>query len=239
MLNDDTARQMGTAVKHWVDYQAICGRQMLLSESSLAQPIGEFLSVEHSGRIDAEWNHPNIPNPQRGRPRQIDFALFSRDTDRPVTAIETKWVGDSPVQRQLLLNDVLRLECVRNDVNQGMTRFFLLAGMKEDLGQRCLELGINVGGGREKFFSHLLPLDVGVAQVVPVRGCIEPMRRFFKSFAESYNVDLPTSFRAKPVMDETGEHVRLLVWKISSVRARRTFRVQAAWPGVEVPDTED
>ena len=238
MLNNDAAQGMATAVQLWLDFQVLCQREMLLSEAYLAQPTGEFLRSHHTGRIRAEWNHPNIQSPGRGRPRQIDYALFSRDKNRSVTAIEAKWTTDAPTSKQRLLDDVLRLECVRND-GQGMTRYFLIAGRTNHLENNCLGLRINVGGGeRQSFMVQVLPLNT-TSQTTQVKKCDEPWRRFYKSFQDSYNVELPTTYKTQLVADKQGTYVRVLVWRITSPQNRRTFSPADLWKTISVPDLEE
>lgn len=237
MLQDDAAKRMAAAVQLWLDFQILCQREMLLSEAYLAQPAGEFLRSHHTGGIRAEWNHPNIQSPGRGRPRQIDYALFSRDKNRPVTAIEAKWITDAPTSKQRLLDDVLRLECVRND-GQGMTRYFLMAGRADHIQKNCLELQINAGGERQSFVDQILPLNT-TPQTTQVKKCDEPWRRFYRSFQDSYKVELPTSYKTQLVTDKQGTYVRVLVWRITSPQNRRTFSPADLWKTVSVPDLEE
>ena len=238
-MKASAAKQMATAVQLWLDFQVLCGREMLLSEAYLSQPIGEFLRNYHSGSIQTEWNHPNIQKQGRGRPKQIDYGLFSRDKKRPLVAIEAKWINNQASSKQRLLDDVLRLECVRNKDRHPMTRFFVVAGRKEHVEKNLLELKINTGSGRDDFLPPLLSQKKGYEHTVRVKDCGEPWRPFFKSFQDSYNVGLPTSLKTTLIDDRGQELIRVLVWRISCMRNRKVFLPSEYWKDVKVSKTED
>lgn len=228
MLNDDTAKEMARAVVHWLDFQILCRRDMLLSESYLAQPIGEFLRSRHSGDVETEWNHPNLNNGTPGRPRQIDYAMFSRNKRRPVSVVEVKWADDGTPEKQRLLNDLLRLECVRNAARQGMSRYFALTGKTADV-QNWLDAKVGAGGAAPTFTSDVLPMAT-TKTLVPVEGAASHLQKFFKRFADEYGTTLPTSYKAWLIEDHAGSFTRTVVWKVESVRSRRTFDPAVKWP---------
>ena len=117
-MNERGAARLALAVQHWLDFQILCEREMLLSEGYLSQPVGEFLRAHHTGGIRAEWNIPNLRQPGRGRRRQVDYALLSRDAGRLTCAIEAKWVSSGQIDKQRIVDDLMRLECVRNPEGQ-------------------------------------------------------------------------------------------------------------------------
>jgi hypothetical protein len=59
-MNTNTASKLAKAVHVWLTFQSLCDRNMLMSESYLTQPIGEFLRANHSGGIKPEWPHPTL-----------------------------------------------------------------------------------------------------------------------------------------------------------------------------------
>lgn len=101
------------AVNRWLSYQVICGRSPLLSEAYLGHPVAEYFIHKHSGVFEAEVDHPAFANAPRGRPRQIDYVLRTRHSGAIDVAIECKWIAERPYDKQRILNDILRLECVR------------------------------------------------------------------------------------------------------------------------------
>lgn len=227
-MEDSDATRLAGAITGWLDFQAACGREPLFSESFMAQPVGEFLQAIHSGRVELEWMHPNLnPAGRKGRPRQVDYALFSRDTDRPMCALEAKWAESSPTA-QRLLDDVLRLECVRNSQNQHMTRFFLLSGTAAAV-STTLALEVNVGGGRASFVPEILPVSPGGKVTLEVRTCKQWMRPYFEEFASSYSTALPAAYIAQCLADETRGDMRTLIWRVRSMPNRQSFS-PPAWP---------
>lgn len=239
-MKSELAKQMAAAVQLWLDFQVLCGRSMLLSEAYLAQPIGEFLKNHHSGPIKTEFNHPNIKSPGRGRPRQIDYVLLSRDNEKLVCAIEAKWINSQQTSKQRLIDDIFRLECVRRDDGQTMDRYFLVAGESEFVKKNFIDLQVNAGSGqsRVKFLESILTLD-GDGKTIKVKDCHEVWRPYFKSFHKDYNVKSPISFRVSLVEDRVGEKVRVIIWRISSVPKRNTFSPSELWKDVKVTSLED
>jgi len=97
------------ALHHWISFQILCGRKALLSESYLNQPTGEYLlHAAGSSHLRTERNHPILNKPgKKGRPRQIDFCLLSRDKKQLTTAIELKWIAESAMYKQRIIDDLL------------------------------------------------------------------------------------------------------------------------------------
>ena len=128
-MNDEDIKKLSKALLAWLSFQMLCGRKAILSESYLAQPITEFLTPLFPNRIDAEWTSPQYKLKARGRPRQLDYVLLSRDDKHPTTAIEAKWISDSPIGKQHFVDDVMRLEMLRLTANEKLRhtrRLFLL-----------------------------------------------------------------------------------------------------------------
>src|SRR5215210_9372508 len=84
---------------------------------------------------------------------------FCRDKKRPLAAIEAKWISNQATSKQRLLDDVLRLECVRNEDGQAMTRFFIVAGRTNHIEKNFLDLKINASKKRIPFLTPLLSLE--------------------------------------------------------------------------------
>lgn len=239
---------LGVVVTKWLDYQVECGRKCLLSEHYLAQPVGEFLLTHYSGTLNSEFTHPNFKNAKRGRPRQIDYALFTRDDKYLEYAVEVKWAGTSLPTRQNLVNDCMRLEQVRPvSLTDGIEkpgtvhRYFMLAGETSSI-EKTLSMGLNGTGitPRPKFLERFLPLSKeGVT--LDLAGINNAWREYFKSFSSSYSVQLPRKYKVKLIKDEIGGHARVLVWQIQSTSKRTEFdpNSESGWDSVTVNEKED
>lgn len=225
----------------WLDYQILCGRGALLSESYLSQPVGEFLTFHYSGDFKSEYPHPQLKAPGRGRPRQIDYALFSRDKDILKYGIEVKWVGNTVPTRQSLTDDILRLECLRPETGKGTTyRYMILGGRKEKIDE-ALSMTLNNTGitPRPSFLERFLPIS-NKRMTIDVFRIHKSWRPFFVSFADSYNTELPGKFTVENIANECSEYVRILIWKIGSAGRRTPFdpSKQVEWCDVRVKKEE-
>ena len=219
------ARNLGEAVRNWLDFQVACKRQALLNESILAQPIVEFLQARHSGQVPKEYVIPQLANAKRGANRRVDFALLSPQTKRITCAIETKWVGRKGIPRQKIVDDLLRLELFRRHEGQGFNRFLLVGGEINGFKRRFEEAETNIGDGREQFLTRLLLFSDDVHIVRP-ESMQHPWRRHFVDFQSRYKVNLPKRFETQLVVDSTGIFVRLAVWRIKSSRKRTEIPCQ-------------
>lgn len=237
-LDDGTIGQLTGALHHWLEFSIICKREMLLSERYLAQPIVEFLSTEHSGSIVLEWNHPNLNLPQRGRPRQIDYALFGKDAGHPVVALETKWVTDTPLDKQGFVDDLLRLECVRWPKGY-VARYFLVAGTGTNMESNFFGVQINTGKRkRELFITPVFSKDKAELRV-DVADCATPWKKYFKSFSQSYNVKTPKFFKTQLISSCTNDHIHVYLWKVISAANRHSFDPKVEWKTLTVPKTDE
>lgn len=231
-MNKNEAEKLAYATYHWLEFQITCGRQMLLSESYLSQPVGEFLSHIHNGNVEAEWAHPNFQNQGiKGRPKQVDYGLFSSTKNRPISAIETKWIGHKKTQKQKIVDDIIRLDCIRDNDPQGLVRYFLIAGLHTNITNNLTSLKIQSSGKRTNFLSSILPDEVGKDTLYSVVNCNDSMKKFFKSFAADYSMDLPKTYKAEKIADvhRQNSNTRVIMWKISSSNKRQTFNPKTHW----------
>lgn len=231
---------MCKAVNAWLNFQIYCGRKTLLSEDYLSQPLAEFLLPHYPERVEAEWTIPQLKKKARGRPKQIDFVLRTRDADHPEKAIEAKWVSANGVAKQELVDDVLRLEMLRVEDGKGKVRYtqrlFLLAGETIPI-NRALTSKVR-SGGDHLFFPLFLPND-STEKVIDVMGSAEPIRPFFKSFAISYGVELPKKYKTQLLYSVESGQVTVLLWTIKSTPKRSKFDAPSVWATTEVPLESD
>lgn len=127
---DSHMPELARAVVTWMDYQVICGREMLMSESYVAHPVGEYLRYHHNGEVLAEYEHPWIKSPGRGRPRQLDYVVLTKNKGKIDVVIEAKWIrNNGKLNPQAAIDDILRLEALR----QGRG-YFLVPGQETHFG---------------------------------------------------------------------------------------------------------
>lgn len=240
MLTPTNIEEMVKALGAWLNFQIYCGRKTLLSEDYLSQPLAEFLTPLFPKRIEAEWTVPQFKKKGRGRPRQIDYIAKSRDSEHPVVAIEAKWIAEMGVQKQRLVDDIMRLEMLRIKDKNGNVRYtqrlFLLAGTAPEM-TNALTAQVRCNGDHN-FFSFFLP-PIKQTSKIKVQDCADPIRPFFKSFADGYKVKLPKSYKVELLIDHTIEQVRIMVWRVDSSQKRQEFETSTLWKDIQVPDSDD
>ncbi len=227
-MKDPRVAELGEAVLSWLSFQWLCGRSSLLSEHYLSQPIGEFLLYHHSGKLLPEFDHPNLnPQGKKGRPRQIDFCLESRDTNRITAAFELKWVSTTPIDKQRIVDDLLRLEALRIKEKQYVYRYFLIAGRTDDFQSNFIEAEANLGagGGRINFFAELLHFDKTDNLKIITSRLSQPQRSAFDEFSQYYQSQLPKQFFTTLIFSNTSNGFSVHIWKIHSAKKRSTLPI--------------
>lgn len=239
-MTEDNAKRLAFGVAHWLEYQILCGRKALLSESYLSHSVGEFLGYVHKGGIETEWVHSTFRKAQRGRPRQIDFVTKAPyKNGRIIDAVEAKWVKPN-MSPQSIIDDLLRLECIRTP-GSSVYRIFLLAGQKSKINQALIK-AINYNGTRYPFLKSILDMKLDEeGRIIDVRDDVPHLNKILKSFSSGYGVKLPRKFSTKLIADINDKHsaVRVMLWNIRSVPNRRVFNPDVPWKSIEVPSVED
>lgn len=224
LLDKSKSKKLGEAILHWLEYQECCRRDKLLGEKLTTIPIADYLRAIHQYEIAHEWNHPGFATAERGRPKQIDFCVFSRDNRLPKAAIEVKWIKQKAITPQQIIDDLLRLECLV-DTHTGMMNYFIIAGFKEGFDTKFERLLINSGNGRRAFLPLVLSRDNrNPLMKIQVSSAITPMARLFESFAIAYGKDLPKSFTTELICLESGHTFKVGIWRVLSSRNRKTFK---------------
>jgi len=230
------------AVVPWLEYQDLSGRSTLLGESYLAQPIGEQLRLGHANVV-AEYNHPVIVSAKRGRQRQVDYVLLGAVNNALIAGLEVKWVDAASLAKQRLVDDLLRLECLRASPTtvQSAARYFMVVGRRTHIDATFLGSACNTGGGiRLPFVPALLATPTTPHHGLDIRQVPPHLRAYFKSFEQSYNVPVPTWLRTSLIAEAGTGEFRALMWKIDCGTGRRsTFSAVATWQSVQVPEVED
>lgn len=216
-MTEQAARRLANAVRYWLNFQALCGREALFGESYLAQPVGEFLIASHRGKIVSEWTVPDLRSKAPGRPRQVDYALLSPETGRLVGAIEAKWVASgSPSAKQPIVDDLLRLERLRDPHEQHAFRYLLVAGEAAAFEEGFLNVMARAGGRNRRFLRPLLSRSNREYRRVEVEQAAEPWLSYFHKFATTYAVDIPKAFRTKLIALSKGGSTRVAIWRVAS-----------------------
>jgi hypothetical protein len=227
-MNRNAIRPLVQAVNLWLSFQDLCGRSRLFSEAYLSQPIGEFLLSNYRGKFEPETNHPTLRHTGRGRPNQIDYALFSPEQETMVTAVECKWITSRAYPKQLLVDDILRLECVRVP-GRHVTRFFLVAGNASSFNTHFVNLRFNSGGQRHDFTTQLLSFDEQHPEKSVSAFNGDLLKDYYLTFEKNYSEQVPKTFLTHLVSCSSIGDVAVYLWEIQSVRNRRLFSPKTKW----------
>jgi hypothetical protein len=188
-----------------------------MDEAYLRQPIGEFLGYHHSGQVKKEFPHPILKKSGRGRPRSIDFVLLTKYSQNTDAAIECKWISDTPYDRQRIVDDLLRLECIPAPA----VRMFLVAGEVDNFNRNFRDLNSNVDGVRSAFTKSLLAFSSKIPRCdVDVRSANTSLSGLFESFRTTFGHTLPVSFTTTRQVGTQLDGIRVVVWQVSSRRGR-------------------
>ena len=227
-MTKDEVSKISVAVNRWLAYQLLCGRDSLLSEAYLGQPIAEYCIHKHGGAFQTEINHPTLKNVGPGRPRQIDYVLLTPHSRKIQTALECKWITETLYDKQRILNDALRLECVRV-AGQATYRYLIVAGLKDhfDKNFKNLKFKDKSSFTRDLFsFSMLAP-----QKKIKVATCGARFAKLYKNFCVSYKSEIPKGFCTELVGYRTADNISVAVWKITSNKNRTSFKPAKAWVG--------
>jgi hypothetical protein len=202
---------------------------MMFSESYLSQPIAEFISFRHSGRIVPEFNHPKFATLSPGRPKQVDFALLTPNTADVECVIEAKWVRSTKYPKQPIVDDLLRLECFR-DSKRHVRRYFMVAGLQRHIDKNFLKIQYRDSHTNRRFLPELLDQSAkSTTKVVNIFGASGNLRKFYRDFQNNYGVrDIPKKFKTTLLGSERADGIAVYLWQIESQQNRSVF--SAKWP---------
>jgi hypothetical protein len=223
-MKQSQMKRLARAVHRWLSFQRMCGRSMMFSEHYLSQPIAEFISFRHTGRIRPEFNHPAFATLLPGRPKQVDFALLTPNTQDVECVIEAKWVRDTSYPKQAILDDLLRLECFR-DQNRHVRRYFLVGGLQTNLDANFLGLRYQDSGITRRFLTRLLDSKPqSPTKVVNIFGASGALRDFYRKFQNRYGVQaIPKKFKTTLLGSERADGIAVYLWQIESQPNRSLF----------------
>lgn len=224
-MNNLQLKRLTKAVHRWLSFQKLCGRDVLFSESYLSQPVAEFISHHHSGKIEPEYDHPQFISLTAGRPKQVDFALTTRHKHSVSHAIEAKWIRGVSYSKQAILNDLLRLECFRDD-NRHVTRLFMVAGLQDNFEKNFLAPKYSDGSYKPFVTNFLSATMQSKSKIIDVIGTTGKLQNFYKEFHTEYKVDLPRRFRTELISMRTGDSICVYLWQIMSTKNRHGFSPQ-------------
>jgi hypothetical protein len=162
---------------------------------------------------------------------------LARDKQRITIAIEAKWISEQAAVLNRFVDDVFRLECLRNTGKTGnIDRYFLVAGRNKSI--RANLFNRKKSKEAKSSIKAILPVNKADTIRVKVKDCETSQRKLYKQFSDSYKVSLPITFDVTLLEDADGDNVRVLIWQVKSVKGRREFN-PSSWVDVEEPEVDD
>lgn len=123
-------RKLSEGVTGWLIFEFYCFRGKIFSEKYLTYPIGQILNSITEYKTNVEVNHPKAVS-RRGRPLQIDFVLKDNN-DSWIYAIESKWVGDTPITIGSIVWDLIRIQNLY-EYHSNLKSYFVLSGFQKKI----------------------------------------------------------------------------------------------------------
>jgi hypothetical protein len=216
-------KKLPKSVNRWLGFQQYMGRDILFSESYIAQPVSEFLMYHHTGDLKTEYVHPLFSNAGPGRPRQVDYALLSPNKNDVICALEAKWVVGISYDKQRIIDDLIRLQCMKTP-NRHVERYFIVGGKRDEFNRNFRDIRINSIGGRVDFTKDFLSFDPkNRSKTINCFGCQQSIRKFYRNFENDYGVRIPRSFETRLISFTNMDEISVYLWKISGKKGIRNF----------------
>lgn len=194
----------------------------------MGQPIAEYCLHKHRGLFHTEFNHPTLHSPGPGRPRQIDYAIISPKTRKITTAIECKWISESSYDKQRILNDVLRLECI-HEHSLNARKFLIVAGIKDHFNRNFKELMFK---GRKPFSKEIFSFSrATTTRENNTTLCQQDMAALYRGFCDAYDHGIPKTYCTDLIGYRTADDISVAVWEIKSRKRSERFRPHVSWGG--------
>lgn len=181
-------------IGYWLNYEHLCKRRELFSESYLTIPIGQFLISRHGGLVKKEYPHPFLNDSigKKGKKASIDYVVVNNDKSIEL-AIETKWISGSPTLVKDIVRDLIRLSMIAR--NCDASAYFILAGEKKLADRLFGSIAFN---GDKNNPAPILPIEGRKQKTLKLANCQKHEEKIIASAVEIFkNVDIGKSIHVK------------------------------------------
>lgn len=165
MDNEVLIKHIGSSVQSWLNYISSVGREFTLSESSIKMPLAEFIGtkIADTDAVKLEFLHPNLFM------KRMDLYYKKKVSSGEFqTAFEFKYVKDAStienVEKQRILNDLMRLHIFINNASSKTKGYFLICGSQYEFDQsfqRILPPKSKEDLGPREYSPVVLPKQAG------------------------------------------------------------------------------
>jgi hypothetical protein len=182
-------RRLSEGIGGWLIFEQLCSKTGVFSEKYLSFPIGQILSSVYGSNVHSEFIHPILKNHiiGPGAKPKVDFAVLNNE-QKPIIAIETKWIGNSIPTVTSLMWDILRLGLLSQHF--GTECIFLLGGRKRNLNKYFTKQKFKVKQG-----LHSSPIlstkSREVFGVQIITGKTDLINKWYKILSNWQSVEFP------------------------------------------------
>ncbi|MGH7991512.1 MAG: hypothetical protein ACREDS_15150 [Limisphaerales bacterium] len=220
------ATALAKAVSHWLEFERLCGRAKLFSESSLKLPVHEFLTAEEPYEVKLEEELPGIPRKVKaitGRKKSVDFSLRRTGGRQALkNVIESKFINMRRAFAQEVLNDLFRLRWLRpQNQTEPCQRWLLIAGTWGDLKVQILSKGSTI---RKPILDTglygVLHRTINKLHTASVRGVSQTQTaRWERAADQLLQTRLPSAFKTKleacsPIQPAQDTDMVCMIWRV-------------------------
>ncbi len=136
MINEVFIKHLGVSIESWLNYTSAVGREFVLSESSIKLPLAEFVGtkIADTEAVKLEYLHPFFFM------KRFDLYLErSVNNINYKSAFEFKYIKNAStldkVEKQRILNDLLRLYFFKRYTKGSCKVYFLICGTQYEFDQ--------------------------------------------------------------------------------------------------------
>lgn len=235
-------QRIAVAIASKVQYEVACGRDRLLTEHVVRLALAEAIQSQVSGKLIPEFNHPDIPGNT-----SLDLIVMSPRDKKIEVACELKWVRKTTDKAsrnwtQEIVGDLLRLECLNEDLKQQAERAIVVVGEVSELTLGVWDRKVNTGEKppRCRIVGNLLPgkghFKEDDSQRMPLIVDLRNQGALFRSILRSASPELCKQLPRSYLVDMAALHrtqpngIECVIWTVSRPRGRRhTFNGDFQW----------
>lgn len=148
-----------------------------------------------------------------------------------------KWVAHTTLDKQRIIDDLLRLECLTAPKGRHIYRYLIVAGRTEGLKGKLINASMNSNKRRIGFIKGILGIEKGDAISV-VYDCLEKEQRgLFDRFEENYGSSIPKQFSTVLIHSRESSDIGVYCWRILSSKNRQVVEREHEVNSTKTADT--
>jgi hypothetical protein len=225
---------LARSIVYWLEFERLCGRAHLFSESALKQPIGQHLLASTEASVEPEYQYPDPNQPTgSGRRRAMDFGLLRRGGQRALQhVIESKFINSKREFKQEICDDLFRLAWFElPNQDEPCHRWLVIAGVWTNIETKVFAATIRLrkGGAVSEAFRGVLPKELtSPDRHPPIDNAAPGRRKLWVEAATAFDAtQIPNAIHVKlaarnPIKPHHSGY-SCFIWKITRTGGWRTY----------------